>query len=99
MKTRAIRMLESGVNQFEITGGLSVAQSVISRSCIRFYQTGSTSKGPRSGEPWKTTAIEGRYLRLGASVLFATGWSIRKATEARITPATVLRRFVNTSFR
>lgn len=55
----AIGMLETGVNQINITDRVNVAQSVISILYTRLYQTGS------SGRPRKNT--KNRYLLLRAS--------------------------------
>lgn len=44
-----IGILESGVQQIEISYRLKVAQNVMSRMCFRFYQTDSTSVTPKNG--------------------------------------------------
>lgn len=50
-----------------MAGRFSFAQSVISRLCIRLYQTVSTSQGSRNGRPKKITANKDGYFRLRSS--------------------------------
>ncbi|GFX44581.1 transposable element Tcb2 transposase [Trichonephila clavipes] len=58
--------LEGGQSQAEVAQAIGVSQSVISRICNRFLETGSAGRRPRQCRRRATTPNEDRYLVLTA---------------------------------
>ncbi|GFV95802.1 transposable element Tcb2 transposase [Trichonephila clavipes] len=63
---RAVGRLEGGQTQAEVAQAIGVSQSVISRICNRFLETGSAGRRPGQGRRRATTPNEDRYLVLTA---------------------------------
>ncbi|GFX44576.1 transposable element Tcb2 transposase [Trichonephila clavipes] len=64
--SRVVGRLEGGQSQAEVAQAIGVSQSVISRICNRFLETGSAGRRPRQCRRRATTPNEDRYLVLTA---------------------------------
>ncbi|GFT88776.1 transposable element Tcb2 transposase [Trichonephila clavipes] len=63
---RVVGRLDGGQTQAEIAQAIGVSQSVISRICNRFLETGSARRRPEQSRRRATTPNEDRYLVLMA---------------------------------
>ncbi|GFW85673.1 uncharacterized protein TNCV_853231 [Trichonephila clavipes] len=80
LRGRIIGRLECGRSQLEVSEGLGIAQSVISRLWQRFQDDGNASRCYSTGRPRVTTLNEDRYIYIFGS------YCQKKPTEHSIRP-------------
>ncbi|GFT85738.1 HTH_Tnp_Tc3_2 domain-containing protein [Trichonephila clavipes] len=95
---RIIGRLERGCTQLEVSEGLGITQSVISKLWQRFQEDGNVSRCYSTGRPRVTTLNEDRYLAVTAkrnrrSTASDLSRQLSSATGTTVSRQTVYRRF------